>query len=70
MAIVRSVPIRAVLFDLDNTLIFEDRSTFAAIRAACAVAEQRSGIDPEALASAVAQIADTLWRASPEFAYG
>jgi phosphoserine phosphatase len=67
---VRPVPIRAVLFDLDNTLIFEDQSTFASIKQACASAQPRTGIDPALLADAVAQIADTLWRASPEFVYG
>ena len=66
----RPVPIRAVLFDLDNTLIFEDQSTFSSIKQACASAQPRTGIDPARLADAVAQIADTLWRASPEFALG
>lgn len=60
--------IRAVLFDLDNTLVLEDESTFAALGAAAALAH--AGVDAERLATAAAEIADTLWRASPEYAHG
>ena len=56
---------RAVIFDLDNTLILEDASTFAAIRAAA----ERGGLDGEALTAAVAESADRLWKASPVIDY-
>lgn len=62
------MPIRAVLFDLDNTLILEDESTFKALGAAGAVAHARAGIDADALATAAAETAEALWTASPEFA--
>jgi putative hydrolase of the HAD superfamily len=56
-----TLPQRAVVFDLDNTLILEDASTVAAIR----VAGERCGLDGEALAIAVGETADRLWKASP-----
>src|SRR5260221_1594705 len=56
---------RAVVFDLDNTLILEDAVTFAAVRAAAATA----GDGAEALAKAVAETADALWKRAPVFAY-
>lgn len=57
---------RAVLVDLDNTLIFEDGSTFAAIRAA---AERTRGVDAEALETAVAETAEALWKTAPVVSY-
>src|SRR5258708_14631107 len=57
-----SVP-RAVVFDLDNTLILEDAATFAALRAAAATA----GDGAEAVANAVAETADALWKGSAVF---
>src|SRR5690242_5975585 len=56
-----TMPPRAVVFDLDNTLILEDASTIAAIRAAA----ERCGVDGEALATAVGETADRLWKVSP-----
>lgn len=63
------MPIRAVLFDLDNTLIFEDESTFKALGAAAALAGERAGVDAAALATAAAEVAESLWSASPGFAW-
>lgn len=51
---------RAVVFDLDNTLILEDDSTFGAIRAAAA----ESGVDGDALVPAVAETAERLFTSS------
>ncbi|HEY3218300.1 MAG TPA: HAD family hydrolase [Candidatus Limnocylindria bacterium] len=62
--------IRAVLFDLDNTLIFEDESAYAAVRGAAAIAHQRARVDAAALADAVVATAEAVWRASPVFTYG
>jgi putative hydrolase of the HAD superfamily len=59
----------AVLLDLDNTLLLEDESTFAALRRACAHAHARAGVDPDALFAAVLQGAQDLWRAAPIYAY-
>jgi putative hydrolase of the HAD superfamily len=60
---------RAVLFDLDNTLVMEDAATFAAVRSACALASSRAGANPDALFAAVPVAAETLWKGSPALAY-
>jgi putative hydrolase of the HAD superfamily len=60
------VSIRAILFDLDNTLILEDESTYRALGDAAAAAG--AGVDAVALATAAGHAADTLWRAAPEYA--
>ena len=44
---------RAVLFDLDNTLVMEDAATLAAVRSACAVASSRAGANADALYATV-----------------
>lgn len=64
------MPIRAVLFDLDNTLILEDASTLAAIRSAASLAHVRAGIDTDALADAAVDAAERVWKGSAAFAHG
>lgn len=64
------MPIRAVIFDLDNTLILEDEATLRAIDAAARAAHDRTGIDAAALARAAVDVAERVWKASPEFTYG
>lgn len=64
------MPIRAVVFDLDNTLIFEDESTSSAIRRACELAHDRTGVDAGRLAAVAAEQAESLWRAGPVRARG
>jgi putative hydrolase of the HAD superfamily len=64
------VPIRAVVFDLDNTLILEDQSTFRSIDVAAQVANGKMGVDAAALSRSVAEIAESVWQSSPEYAYG
>jgi putative hydrolase of the HAD superfamily len=61
------VAIRALLFDLDNTLLLEDEVTFRAVRTACERAAGRA--DAERLYEATVRIADDRWRAAPTFAY-
>ncbi|HKW78793.1 MAG TPA: HAD family hydrolase, partial [Candidatus Limnocylindria bacterium] len=62
------MPIAAVLFDLDNTLILEDASTFRALETAARVAAP--GVDPKALADAAAKRAATLFEEAPVGAFG
>jgi putative hydrolase of the HAD superfamily len=62
-------PIRAVLFDLDNTLVMEDAATLAAVRSACAVAASRARVSADALFARVPSIAEMLWQGSNAFAY-
>jgi putative hydrolase of the HAD superfamily len=61
------VTARALLFDLDNTLLFEDEVTLRSVRAACERVLTRA--DPAVLSAAVARIADEHWRAAPTFEY-
>lgn len=58
---------RALLFDLDNTLLLEDEVTFRAVRAACERARGR--IDTDELFATTLRIADEHWRAAPTFTY-
>lgn len=61
--------VSALLFDLDNTLIFEDQATFAAVRAACEVAASRGSIDVDALGAAVLTVAEQRFRAAPTYPF-
>src|SRR5256884_975001 len=61
--------VRAVLFDLDNTLLLEDESTERALRETCLGIADRLGADVEVLAAAAREAAEELFGASPVFAY-
>lgn len=63
------MPVRAVLLDLDNTLLLEDEATLAAVRRTSERARQHANADPEAISSAAARVAEELFRSSPVFAY-
>jgi putative hydrolase of the HAD superfamily len=63
------MPVRAVLLDLDNTLLQEDAATLAAVRATSERAAARIGGDATAIASVAASAAKDLFRASPVFPY-
>lgn len=59
----------AVLFDLDDTLVADDAATEDAFVAACALAQDQYGLDPQALAQAVRRHARRLWQAASTIAY-
>ena len=61
--------VRAVLFDLDETLIEEESSNDASALAACEIAVARHGIDRASLLTAMRQRSRELWRAGPMFDY-
>ncbi|HYR80563.1 MAG TPA: HAD family hydrolase, partial [Candidatus Dormibacteraeota bacterium] len=61
--------VRAVLFDLDETLIEEESSNDASARAACEIAFARHGVDSASLLAAMRQTSRELWRAGPMFNY-
>ncbi len=61
--------IKAVLFDLDETLLMEDASVEAAFHATCAGASERYRIDPKELTQTVRRHARELWRALPTADY-
>jgi putative hydrolase of the HAD superfamily len=61
--------VRAVLFDLDETLIEEESSNDASALAACEIAFARHGVDRGILMAAMRQRSAELWRAGPMFEY-
>ncbi|MBJ6363651.1 HAD family hydrolase [Paenibacillus sp. GCM10012307] len=52
---------KAILFDLDDTLLWDDRSVQEAFDATCRAAAERTGIDPVALEKSVREQARELY---------
>ena len=63
------MPIRAILFDLDNTLLLEDEATEQALTRTSELAAQRTEADAQVVRTAAERAADALLRASPSFPY-
>ena len=61
--------VRAVIFDLDETLIEEESSNDASALAACEIASARHGVDRASLLAAMRLRSRELWRAGPIFDY-
>jgi len=59
------MPFRAVLLDLDNTLLLEDHATLSAVRRT----SERAGADPPTVAAAAARAAEELFGSSSVFSY-
>lgn len=58
-----SVNFRAVVFDLDDTLIWDERISRRALAETAAEAAERTGTDAGRLAAAAKRASDELWRA-------
>ena len=54
---------RAVIFDLDDTLVWDERLSRQALMETAAVGAQRSGADTGRLAAEARRASDALWRA-------
>jgi len=54
-------PAKAMIFDLDDTLVVEKDSAAAAFEATCQLAAQRYDLDPAALHAAVRETCRELW---------
>ncbi|MGH7863884.1 MAG: HAD family hydrolase [Candidatus Binataceae bacterium] len=63
------MPIRAILFDLDETLMRESGSDRIAGLATCEFAAARVGVEPGALHGALLLRSSEMWRAGPAFEY-
>ena len=63
------MPTRTVLFDLDDTLMFEGRTNVESFQAVCHNAQQRCGVDAERLQQAISHESEQLWRAGPMFEF-
>lgn len=61
--------IRAILLDLDETILFDDAATDAAFNATGAHAAHAFAIDPAQLIASVRAHADGLWAAGPDPAW-
>lgn len=61
--------IRAVLFDLDDTLLWDERSVREAFEATCAEAEREAGVNPEELEHAVRREARALYESFDTFPF-
>jgi putative hydrolase of the HAD superfamily len=61
--------IKAVLFDLDDTLLWDERSVKEAFRATCEYAQRATGLDPVDLEEAVRREARALYESYETFAF-
>lgn len=60
---------KAVLFDLDDTLLWDDRSVKEAFEATCKAASAKTGLDVQALEEAVRHEARELYQSYETFAF-
>jgi putative hydrolase of the HAD superfamily len=60
---------RALLVDLDDTLVVEEAAAMAAFRATAEAAAEHHGIDVDALATAGRVRARELWRSAPTYGF-
>lgn len=60
---------KALIFDLDDTLVVEEAAAEAAFLQTCELAQRRHGIDPGGLHATLRQTARRLWHGSPARAY-
>ncbi len=63
------MPITALIFDLDETLVEDQRATREALAAATSGLRDRHGADPSTLAHTLWDVAERRWLASPFVAY-
>ena len=61
--------LKAILFDLDDTLLWDERSVREAFHETCLVAAQETGIDPEKLEEAVRNEARNLYESYETFPF-
>lgn len=61
--------IKAIFFDLDDTLLWDQRSVKEAFAATCKVAEERCGLDPNQLEEAVRENARKLYSSYETFPF-
>ncbi len=61
--------VKAVLFDLDDTLLWDEKSVSEAFRATCAAAAEQADIDPELLEAAVRREARALYEGFDTFPF-
>src|SRR5579859_7785596 len=63
------MPIKAILFDLDDTLIEDGEATERAFVEVCRYAQEQYGLDPLQLHRTAYQAAKHLWSSAPTYPY-
>ncbi|MFB9326488.1 HAD family hydrolase [Paenibacillus aurantiacus] len=58
-----------MIFDLDNTLIWDERSVKESFEAVCRIAEQQAGVDAVAVEALVREEAERLFRSCDAYEY-
>ena len=61
--------IKAIIFDLDDTLVVEEPAAVAAFMEVCRQAERHCGVEADKLCSTIRETARSLWRQSPARLY-
>lgn len=61
--------IKAIFFDLDDTLLWDQKSIKDAFEATCKIAEERYGLDPEQFEEAVREAARELYSSYETFSF-
>lgn len=61
--------IKAIFFDLDDTLLWDQKSVKEAFVATCKVAEDRYGLDPDKLEEAVREAASNLYSSYETYSF-
>ncbi len=64
-----SESIQALIFDLDDTLLIEVASADAAFAETCQLAEERFGVDAEAMRETVRKTSQSHWQRAPDREY-
>jgi putative hydrolase of the HAD superfamily len=67
--LIREDHLKAIILDLDDTLVVEEASAEAAFLETCELARQHYGVDPAALHASVRRICRNLWHQAPGRAY-
>lgn len=66
---IRPEELKALIFDLDDTLVVEEASAETALLQTCEIARRRYGIEPRDLHAALRQTCRELWHQSPAREY-
>ncbi len=61
--------LKAIFFDLDDTLLWDKKSVSEAFKATCTYAEQKCGVNPEALEAEVRKAASELYATYETYAF-
>ncbi|HEX6593820.1 MAG TPA: HAD family hydrolase [Bacillota bacterium] len=61
--------VKAIIFDLDDTLLWDAKSVDAAFKASCKIAQKKHGVDPSKLEESVKEHAQSLYESYETYAF-